>query len=154
MTEIRTYEEAYVAIVGRHSEAQARPEDLAAVRLAAERSQILTEQGWEEREWRPCRGRPLAKYNGAGRFWEWDGHPHWLDHPYRLVNKAKGREVFVAEPYGITGDDLESLLKLETEGWDVIIDAGMALHFPGWTIAIWLERPKAPLRRGRQPDDP
>lgn len=145
MAMIRTYEEAYAAIVGHHSEAQASPERLAAARMAAQRSQILKKQGWEEREWRPYRGRPLAKYHGLCRFWDWDEHPHWLDHPYRLVNKAKGRDVFVAEPYGITSEDLESLRKLETEGWDVIIDAVLALHFPGWTIAIWLERPKARL---------
>jgi len=139
MSAIRSYSEAYLHIVGRRPEVEADPERLAAARMAAINSLILKTHGWVCRRWVPFYHRPLA-YKAKWGGWDWIERPSWLDHPYRLVNKEKGREIFVAEPYGLSLENFESLNKLEAEGWVIDITAEGALHFPGSTIRVGIEK--------------
>jgi hypothetical protein len=59
---------------------------------------------------------------GVGcRYWGRMCVHSWVDFPYRLVNKPKGRGFFVVEPYNISLDCLESLKWHEADGWTVTI---------------------------------
>jgi hypothetical protein len=144
MSGLRTFDEAYRHLIGRGPES---PERLRAAQLAAERSEHLRANGWTCRAWCPTsRDSPatIRRWKGYPREWDATLTHGWLDHPYRVVNKASGRTVFVAEPYALYDDALVGLAQLVQQGWSVEILPEMALHFPGWTIAIWIERQKAP----------
>lgn len=93
----------------------------------------LGRQGWKLREWKQ-RGSPVPIRNGRST------PGRWLDHPYRLVNPGTGEVVWVTEPYGIELDDIAELAQLRDEGWDVSLNANYAMHYPGWTIAVWIRR--------------
>jgi len=64
-------------------------------------------------------------------------HRPWIDHVYRL--DWNGTRVYVSEPYHLTTDDMEDLIRLQLEGWDLQID-GRSAHHPA-TIRICLVRP-------------
>jgi hypothetical protein len=64
--------------------------------------------------------------------------PRWVDHYY--VQSRDGHRDYVSEPYQLDVDDLEHLLKLNREGWDVYITAAGARWFPGHTLKIELSR--------------
>lgn len=119
----------------------------AAIRIA-QLSGALVEQGWVVRPWlvtTPGTPPVLRKHlEGGGRYLYWSkAREGWMDHPYRLVKMKDGVVVsarFVAEPYGITSEGMENLAKVAADGYEVTVDARLALHYPGLTVAIWIER--------------
>ena len=143
MSGLRSYEEAYRHIVGKMPESDADPERVAAARMAAGRSSAFRKQGWECREWRAGPKRPW--FHKEGSLWQWD--TPYADHPYRLVQRSTGRELFIFEPYDLGDDYMPRLAEIRERGWEVRISAGWALHYPGRTVAVSLER-KGPATRG------
>lgn len=107
---------------------------LESAKEAAMRSTALL-KGWSEKRWTPRKGQPFSYLHDG--VWEWESYL-CLDHQYRLVRP--GREVFVSEPYGLDPNDIEALNELATQGWEVSIHPERAVHFPGRTVAIWMER--------------
>ena len=147
MPELRTYSQAYVDICGSHPEADVGADSLWAAKRGAFLSRLYIEQGWKEYPWTSGKPSPMPRKKCYGVWdWDWEVLPsrhlmsHWFDHPYRLVNKARGREIFRVEPYGISKEALADLAWISERGWDVDIDANKALHFPGETIAISFEK--------------
>lgn len=132
--EMRTLAQAKAEICGDNP----TPERLRAAEAVAELTKTLKERGWVERRWTPGPKTPLSVKTVFG--WERRKlHGNWFDHPYRLVNKGKAKECFIVEPYGVY-DAWEDFLRLEREGWDVSLSARSALHFPGSTIAVIIQR--------------
>lgn len=125
---------------------QRRPEQRAAEQERLDDGRRILRQlegaGWRKMPWTAgIRGSPGRKTfpggHGAACFDTALMYP-WADHPYRLKH-ADGRVVYVAEPYGLTEESFEKLAELRRrEGWRVSIHADLAMHYPGWTIAIWL----------------
>jgi hypothetical protein len=50
--------------------------------------------------------------------------------------------LFCAEPYELSSESLLALAELAVAGWDVRVDAGSAVHFPGRTLRVSLARPR------------
>lgn len=142
---------AALEAVAEHGNAEERDdaERLAAAFLAHQNTRARVDQGytgatpgWGKRG--PGAHRDsygLVHYdrdrNGAPR------RASWIDHPYRLVAKGEPeRSVYVAEPYGYSLDAnaVRHMADLVSDGWDIHLDARLALHFPGRTIAITLKR--------------
>lgn len=113
-----------------------------AAREQVSRSKLLEERGWIERVWRPTSpGSPPVLLQRERKWSQWSKLiTGWMDHPYRLVNKSGGRVIFVSEPYGLWGEALKNLSKIQESGYMVRIDAVYALHFPGETVAIHIEK--------------
>jgi hypothetical protein len=56
--------------------------------------------------------------------------------------QIKDIPLFCAEPYELGGESLRALAELAVAGWDVRVDAGSAVHFPGRTLRVSLSRPR------------
>ena len=89
----RAFPEAYCTIVGSNGITETDPERVCASELAAARCDQLRRAGWEERERRPTSpGSPatISLRGPFGRYRDWNPGlvGHWMDHPYRLVNKS------------------------------------------------------------------
>lgn len=65
----------------------------------------------------------------------------YLDHISRHVNKETKEVVYRSEPYQLCGNDIVELAALVERGWSVVIH-GDSPYYPGWTVAIDMERPK------------
>jgi len=86
-----------------------------------------------------------VRENGGKRFrphdnhkapWKQDiyGHvPRFVDHRYSYIDKT-GKKVYVAEPYGLTDDDLEAILSY-ADDWRIDIHAS-GWWSPGHTVRI------------------
>ncbi len=121
------------------------PERLTAIEIINERIAELVAQGWKRRDWRPTTpGSPFVKRQEShyGRYLDWDSTivtTEWFDHPYRLI-APDGRSVFVSEPYGVEAEGIAHLAAMLGDGWNVRVLADMAIHYPGWTVAIWITK--------------
>ena len=135
MSGMRTYDQAYMAIVGRKSATDPDPERVAAANRAAMLSDLLRDQGCVTRAWYPGSKRPWC--HRTGYYWEWDRPTP--DHPYRLVHKSTEREIFCFEPYGFGKEHIIKLAELQAQEWHVWVDAWMALHFPARTLVVKIE---------------
>jgi hypothetical protein len=112
--------------------------------LGALRASAFIHGSWSLRAWRPKRGQPAVERTSDGS-WEFAQHGFsgWIDHPYRLVRKRKDgstRELFVAEPYSLDAEGLRALVALADEDWLVSVGADWALHYPGSTLHITIEK--------------
>jgi hypothetical protein len=63
-----------------------------------------------------------------------------VDHAYRLVHEEDERWLYVSEPYPQTAENLARLEGLVERGWHVEVRSGLALHYPGHTLRIQIER--------------
>lgn len=136
------YALTYRAILGKTQEVDADPERLMAVRLAVKRVRILHEQGYRVVPWRWGPNSPASRKvdSGWGSYYEFNGlQEGWFDHGYCLQKKGQ-RLIWVAEPYHLDSDGLQNLALLASEGWLIQIEPLLGLHFPGWTIPLWLKR--------------
>lgn len=83
----------------------------------------------------------------------WVLHPGWIaagrlpppelvpqDHCYTLVNEEQERWLYISEPYPQTAESLAALAALAAVGWHVEVRSGLALHYPGHTLRIQIER--------------
>jgi hypothetical protein len=61
--------------------------------------------------------------------------PDWVDHSYRL-RLEDGRWCYVAEPYLLYDEAIDDLAYLRGHGFDVTVNAEVARHLPGRTIAV------------------
>jgi hypothetical protein len=114
--------------------------DPAAGHAANERALALAREGIRRRAWTPTAPKsPGVRRDGPYRYWDMNRIAGWHDHPYRLV-AADGAVIFVSEPYALTKTGLANLLRLEADGWHLLIRPEYALHFPGQTMAVWLRR--------------
>jgi hypothetical protein len=112
--------------------------------LGALRASAFVRGSWSLRAWRPKRGQPAVERTSYGS-WEFARHGFsgWIDHPYRLVRKREdgsARELFVSEPYSLDAEGLRALVALADEGWLVSVGADWALHYPGSTLHITIEK--------------
>lgn len=84
--------------------------------------------GWHRRT---GPGPPLRSRYGEDEGWL----PWWADHRWRYRN-TDGRWTYVAEPYDFGEECIEDLAWLVSNGFDVVVSAGRARHYPGHTVAI------------------
>jgi hypothetical protein len=101
-------------------------------------------KGWSYRAWRPTSpGSPCVERTswGGGSYMAFADEmtPGWMDHLYRLIRPDK-RVVYVSEPYGVDGAVLARLVTTLGDDWCVRLRPEVALHYPGHTLAIWIER--------------
>ncbi|MHB8459005.1 MAG: hypothetical protein ACYDB6_02950 [Candidatus Limnocylindrales bacterium] len=61
--------------------------------------------------------------------------PRWVDHAYR-VRLADGRWAWYAEPYDLDEAAFADLALLAAHGFDVMVSAWRARHYPGHTTAV------------------
>ena len=140
---IRTYAEAYRDFCGKGPESDQSQETLAAVKEAAHRSRLLTDDGvlatvgWDHADRSPIHVPDRINHPDALRFTNGLERGGWVDHPYTL-RWPDGRIEFVSEPYGLSGTAFVNLAALVGLGWMVSIDASHALWFPGVTVAVRL----------------
>ncbi len=145
----RTAEGSYEAIVGKHAPEETDPERVRSAGIAAERTADFIKRGWKRRPWTattpgsPCVKRHRGFNGGSYLDFDWGATEEWFDHWYRLV--MPGGTVFVSEPYDIGPKGMANLAALEDQGWDVMVRAANALHFPGRTVAVWI------YRKGQKP---
>lgn len=66
---------------------------------------------------------------------------HWLDHLYTMITPM-GR-LWVAEPYSVEPSDVQHIMSIAGDTWDVSFSSIDALHFPGRTIAIRFQHKEA-----------
>lgn len=97
--------------------------------VGAVHTERLRRQGWQVRDWYAAAPPALAE-PPAG----------WRDHPYVLLQREREAMLFCSEPYELRGADLRALAKLVGAGWDVHVDAGSAVQFPGRTLRVSLSR--------------
>jgi hypothetical protein len=99
--------------------------------VGAIHTERLRRKGWESRAWGMAAPAELS-----------ESSPTWRDHPYTLVHREREVLLFCAEPYELAGEGLLALAALVVAGWDVHVDAGSAVHFPGRTLRVSLSRPR------------
>lgn len=123
--------------------------DQAALALSgAIRAEINKRQGVKRSSWEKSGPGRKKEGRGSWAFWKWGGgkRPGWADHPVKvLLPKDKDGDAltwYCGEPYRLYADDLRSLVKLNDEGWEVLVSAENALHFPGRTmlVALWKKK--------------
>mgnify|MGYP001244693426 CR=1 FL=1 len=103
-------------------------DDLASALMGTVSAELLRRDGWTLRPgWMPVETSPSAEYVT-------------VDHAYRLVHEEDERWLYISEPYPQTGDRLAELAALMEQGWHVEVRAGLALHYPGRTLRIQMER--------------
>lgn len=91
-------------------------------------AELLRRDGWTLKPgWVPASGSPSQELVE-------------VDHAYTLVNEEEERWLYVSEPYAQEGERLRDLEELVNQGWDVDVRAGLALHYPGHTLRIQIER--------------
>ena len=137
----RTFPQALVHLSGHTTEDGVDQDDVRAALQIQERCGWLKDLGWVIRPWLASAKSPFAKRE------RWDGHTFWtrehhgfLDHTYVLYNPKTKVKKFCAEPYHIIDDDLDALQGLREKGWEVFISTRMAIHYPGQTIRIEIQR--------------
>jgi hypothetical protein len=91
----------------------------------------LRRQGWQLAAWSRVAPDEIA-LEPAG----------WRDHPYVLVHPDQEYMLFCAEPYELRAEDLLDLATHAANGWNVHIDSGSTIHFPGRTLRVSLSRPR------------
>ena len=99
--------------------------------VGAIHTERLRRQAWEVRGWGTAAPAELV-----------ESSPAWRDHPYALVHPEREYLLFCAEPYELGSESLLALAELAVAGWDVRVDAGSAVHFPGRTLRVSLSRPR------------
>lgn len=107
---------------------------LQAVRLARDRQAGVTRRrGWDQGSPAGIARDPYGR-GGVNPF------DLLVDHPRR--EWRNGAKVYVAEPYGygFGADALRRLAQVVDDGWSIRIDAELATHFPGRTVAVRLRR--------------
>jgi hypothetical protein len=105
-------------------------ERIAAGLMAAIRQERLAYRGGRiGRAWRDGPGAHRHEYGS------YEVRGRWLDHSY-TVRFPDGEKEYRSEPYTLDEDSLEELLVLSRQGWDIVLDPHMALHFPGFTHSI------------------
>jgi len=105
---------------------------LRALRRAADRDAgVLRRRGWDHAS--PSIARDPHD-RGGGPF------DLLVDHPRREY--CNGTKVYVAEPYGygVGADAVRRLGDAVDDGWSIRIDAELATHFPGRTVAVRFRR--------------
>lgn len=112
-----------------------------AATMARERKALLEKTGWKRLEQWDRNGPGVRR----GPYNTWSLGPPVgcvYDHGYRLRCTAEDgttRTVYVSEPYELGNTALAALAALAADGWDVMIRADVATHFPGATVAVWIE---------------
>lgn len=103
-------------------------DDLGATIMGLVSAELLRRDGWRRKPgWAPSDATPST-----------DLVP--VDHPYRLVNEEQERWIYVSEPYPQNAQELAGLSALVDDGWHVEVRSGLALHYPGHTLRIGIER--------------
>ncbi len=103
-------------------------DDLAATIMGMVSAELLRRDGWQLKPgWFPGETSPLGEFVT-------------VDHAYRLVHEEHERWLYISEPYPQTADDLARLSALVEQVWHVEVRSGLALHYPGHTLRIQLER--------------
>jgi len=117
-----------------YEEALADLKDEAAARRVADLGAYLREGGWQYQEWLAQVGEPGVTRSGTGL-----RYAPWMDHLYKLITPQR-EQVFVAEPYEVSGAGLANLARLARQGWRISVRPDLALHYPGRTVAVWVWR--------------
>jgi hypothetical protein len=103
-------------------------DDLASALMGTISAELLRRDGWVRKPgWIPTESSPPGEFVT-------------VDHAYRLVHEEEERWLYISEPYPQTGERLADLATLSEEGWHVDVRAGLALHYPGHTLRIQIER--------------
>lgn len=103
-------------------------DDLAATLMGLVSAELLRRDGWSLKPgWAP------VETSHAGTLVP-------VDHAYRLVHEEEERRLYVSEPYPQTAATLSGLKALVAQGWHVDVRSGFALHYPGHTPRIQIER--------------
>ena len=103
-------------------------DDLASALMGTISGELLRRDGWTRKPgWIPMEASPPEVFVT-------------VDHAYRLVHEEDERWLYISEPYPQTGERLADLAALQAQGWHVDVRAGLALHYPGHTLRIQIER--------------
>lgn len=103
-------------------------DDLASALMGMVSSEVLRRDGWQFKPgWAPTEASPAGEHVT-------------VDHAYRLVHEEEERWLFISEPYPQTAERLAGLGALVEQGWHVEVRSGFALHYPGHTLRIQIER--------------
>ncbi len=103
-------------------------DDLAATLMGLVNAELLRRDGWSFKpSWAPVETSPTGTLVP-------------VDHAYRLVHEEDERWLYVSEPYPQTAETLSGLKALVAQGWHVDVRSGFALHYPGHTLRIQIER--------------
>lgn len=79
----------------------------------------------------------LRRHHQVGPYQLWR---RWVDHHY--VERVDGVTRYIAEPYEIGDEAFEDFAVLRDAGFDILISASAARHYPGHTIAVVITEPE------------
>jgi hypothetical protein len=114
--------------------------------IAEQNLALYIDHGWKVRmDWDSHAPKPCVERFPQGSYVIRRTH-HWLDHLYRIY-RPDGTKHYCAEPYGLNAGDLEHLVEIGADGWDVRIGQ-YPLWYPGCTTQIILTaKPKEEATR-------